>query len=115
MRKIVCCIKLLVISLVIASCDIFIDIPVNLNLFTDDGKSTLIKGRLAVEVNVCDSDDVSKLKEQLLYVFKWAKYEDCDRSGFDYYLLFEIPVYIDNNDNDKPVDDEISNLEYFNT
>ena len=58
----------------------------------------------------------SKLKEQLLYVFKNGQnMMDCDRSGFDMitcYLKFQFILII--NDNDKPVDDEISNLEYFN-
>ena len=113
MKKIVCCIKLLAISLVIASCEIFFDIPVNLNLFTEGGKSILIEGKLGVAVFVCSSDDVDKFKDQLLFVFKGAEYDGCESSGMDDYLVFKIPIYIDNQDDGKPVDDEIANLEYF--
>lgn len=115
--------KLLILfSLIILSgCETEIEVPIKLSDFDKNERSIQVIGDMALEVTSCNksgssempSDDIFKLQTKIPYVFKGAKYISCEKIDYNSFAFFKVPVNIDNEKNEKVVDENVLNVSFF--
>ena len=121
MKKIICFLIVLGIAIFLSGCDLDLFMEIDLASFSEEETEPVaITGVMNVEVQACKkdktdmpSDAVFELQAKIPYVFKGAEYLECKKKGlFDYMASFSIPAFLDREQDDLVVDEEIMNISF---